>query len=87
MSQLMNLQDEYRKNYDLFQGYKTAEDYARDYRSVVNTNREEGKAEGRNERDVEHVTNMFKKNLSAPQIADLLGLSEKRVNEIVSTLQ
>ncbi|MBR3663521.1 MAG: hypothetical protein IKN64_02570 [Desulfovibrio sp.] len=49
MTQIMRLQDEYRKNHDLLNGYKTAEDYERDFMSIMNTNRAEGRAEGKAE--------------------------------------
>ena len=49
MTQIMRIQDEYRKNHDLLNGYKTAEDYERDFMSIMNTNRAEGRAEGKAE--------------------------------------
>ena len=55
----------------MLQGYKTAEDYARDYRSVMNTNKEEG----RNQRDREIVQNMMKKNYNIEQIIVITGLT------------
>lgn len=61
MTQIMRLQDEYRKNHDLLNGYKTAEDYERDFMSIMNTNRAEGREEGIAETTFAFVSAMLKK--------------------------
>ena len=76
MAQLMELQDDYRKDSDLLLGYKTAEDYERDYRSAINSNREEAKDEAKRE----IVLNMKKKNYDIETIADVTGLSPEVIN-------
>ena len=83
MAQLMDLQDEYRRDYDLLQGYKTAEDYERDFRSIINTNREEAKEEGKEEVAIK----MLKKNKLISEIIEFTGISSERINEIKATLQ
>ena len=79
MAQLMELQDDYRKDSDLLLGYKTAEDYERDYRSAINSNREEAKDEGRNERDREIVQNMLNANMDISIIKTATGLTEDEI--------
>lgn len=48
------------------------------------TARREGREEGIEQRDVEHVWRLHDKGKSVPEIADLLGLQEERVQEILS---
>ena len=79
MAQLMELQDEYRKDRDLLNCYKTAEDYERDYRSAMKSSREDGKDEGRNERDREIVQNMMKNGLDEETIEKYTGISLEKV--------
>lgn len=98
MTQIMRIQDEYRKNHDLLNGYKTAEDYERDFMSIMNTNRAEGRAEGKAEGKAEgreegraettfaFVSAMLKKDMKLSDIMELSGLTEEKIKEIKSKI-
>lgn len=98
MTQIMRIQDEYRKNHDLLNGYKTAEDYERDFMSIMNTNRAEGRAEGKAEGRAEgreegkaettfaFVSAMLKKDMKLSDIMELSGLTEEKIKEIKSKI-
>ena len=90
MNKTFNLQEEYRRIYDILQGHKTAEDYDRDFMSIINTcrdeGREEGRAEGREETTFAFVSAMLKKNMKLSDIMELSGLTEEKIKEIKSKI-
>ncbi len=57
MDKIVDLQDSNRKNYNILQRYKTAEDYDRDFISIIKTCR----AEGSTETTLAFVSAMLKK--------------------------
>ena len=54
--------------------------------SVMKNEREEGRAEGRANRDKEIVMRMFSKGMEVAEIADMLGLTTDKVTLIISEL-
>ncbi len=75
MAQLLEAQDEYRQDQNFVNGYRSAEDLARDVRAREDYVRKKSIDEERRN----YVKRLMSKNYDIPTIIDLTGLSEEQI--------
>ena len=63
------------------QAYEDSLKYYRDIKNVVDTSREEGKEEGREERNIQIAKQMKKEGFTNQQILKLTGISDDEISK------